>query len=204
MEPISDWLTCCMPKMRISPMRIWTPVLMSWKTYGIFTLCRIHLNIESETIKQRPTLTLLMEFWDFWWVTSVQEEKQCGLANWNNCENWIQTSSHCNTGIPFTLWLVFSDDVAVFMCAGRSRGWDCDGKAWRWGTEFSYEEFDACHQNYRPGCSTACVTLDDPKCKALDNKEVVRIEIHEWETTGSDTKGECTPCWSRMDWVRAS
>jgi len=34
-----------------------------------------YLNIQSETIKQWLTLTLCMEFWDFWWVSLVQHEK---------------------------------------------------------------------------------------------------------------------------------
>ena len=29
-------------------------------------------------------------------------ENQCGLANCDECGNWIQTSSHSYTGIPFT------------------------------------------------------------------------------------------------------
>ena len=47
--------------------------------------------------------------------------------------------------------------------------------------------------------STGCGTLDDPNCKALDYQKVVRIETCEWETTCSDTEGECTPCSSRMN-----
>jgi len=53
----------------------------------------------------------------------------CGLATCKECEHWIQTSSHSYTGIPFTLWLLCSDNVAVFRCAWRSRGWYCDEKA---------------------------------------------------------------------------
>jgi len=34
-----------------------------------------YLNIQSETIKQWPTLTLFLEFWDFWWVSSMQDKK---------------------------------------------------------------------------------------------------------------------------------
>jgi len=32
-----------------------------------------YLNIQSETIKQRPILILCVEFWDFWWVPSGQD-----------------------------------------------------------------------------------------------------------------------------------
>jgi len=115
-----------------------------------------YLDIESESSKERPTLTLVMEIWDFWWVSSVQGEKQCGLANCDGCENLIQTSSDCNAGISFTLWLVFADDVAVVRCAWRSGGWDYDGKARCRGTVFCSEAFDACHPAWRLGRSTGC------------------------------------------------
>jgi len=150
-----------------------------------------YLDIESKTIQQQPTLTLFMEFWDFWWVWSVHGETQYGLANCDECENWVQTSTRCNAGIPFTLWLVISVDVAVFKCAWRSREWEWDGKARRRGTVFRSEEFDASHPDWRPGRATACGTPDDRIHKALDNKEMVRIEAGEWEITSSDTAGEC-------------
>ena len=35
--------------------------------------------------------------------------------------------------------------------------------------------------------------MHDPNCKALDDQEVVMIETCKWETTCSDTEGECTP-----------
>jgi len=162
-----------------------------------------YLNMESKTIKQRPTLTLFMEFWNFWWLSWVWDEKQCGLANCNECENWIQTSSHCNARIPFTLWLVFPDDVAVFRCAGRSRGWDCDRKAQCRGTLIRREAFDAWHPDRCSGHSTGCGIPDNPNCKALEDQDVVRIETCDWETTCSDIKQGCTPCWFRMEWGRA-
>ena len=157
-------------------------------------------NIQSETITQRPTLLLCMEFWDFWWVPSVQDSKQCGLANCNACENWIQTSSHSYTGVPFTLWQLFSDDVAVFRCAWRSRGWYCDGKAWCWGIVFHCEEFDASYQDRRRRCSTGCCAPDDIDCKALDDKNVVGLWTIQWKTTLSDIEGICAPHWSRVEW----
>jgi len=145
-----------------------------------------------------------MDCWDFGWVPSVQDVKSCRLAYCDECENWIQTSSHCNAGIPFTRWLMFSDDVAVFRCAWRSNEWYCKEQARRRGNVFLCEEFDACHPDWDPQCSTGCGTLDDPNCNALDNHEVVGFETRNWETTCSDTKWECTPRWSRMDLGRAS
>jgi len=145
-----------------------------------------------------------MEFLDIWWVSSVQDEKQFRPANCEECKNWIQTSRHCNAGIPFTPWLVFSDNVAVFRCAWWTRGWDFDGKSQCQRTVFRCEEFDACNPDWRPEHSTGCGTPDNPNCKALDKKEVVRIETREWETTCLHPEGECTPCWSRMGWGRAS
>jgi len=145
-----------------------------------------------------------MEFWHFWWVPSVQDWKQYGLAHCDECENWIQTSSHSYTGIPFTLWLVLSGDVAVFRCAWRSRGWDCEGKAWCRCIVFRCEEFDACYPDWRRRSSTGCGALDDTDCKALDDKEVVRIETCQRNANSADTEGECTPHWARVDWERAS
>jgi len=34
-----------------------------------------YLNIQRETIKQWPVLTLFLEFWDVWWISSIQDEK---------------------------------------------------------------------------------------------------------------------------------
>jgi len=126
------------------------------------------------------------------------------LENCDKCENSIQTSSHCNAGIPFTLCLVLSDIAAVFRCDWRSRGRDSDGNA-RCQCNVSHcEEFDACHLDWRPRRSTGFGTPDYPNSKALDDKEAVRIETRKCETTCSDTTGECTPCWSRMEWGPAS
>jgi len=163
-----------------------------------------YLNIQSETIKQWLALTLFMEFSDFWWDSSIQDKKQCGQENCDECENWIQTSSHSYTRIPCTLWLVLSDDVAVFRCTWRSRGWYCDGNAQYRCSEFCCEEFDACHPDWGPGRSTGSGAPDDTNCNALDDQEVVTMKTREWESTCSDTAGECTPCWSRMDCGRAS
>jgi len=163
-----------------------------------------YFNIQSETIKQWPTLLLWMEFWDFWWVSSLQDEKQCGLANCNECQNCIQTSSHSYTGIPFTLWLVLSDYVAVFWCAWRSRGWYGDGTASCRCIVFRSEEFDACYLDWRRRSSTGCGAPDDLDGQALDDKEVVRIDICQRKTTCPDTKGECTPHWYWVDRWRAS
>jgi len=155
-----------------------------------------YLNIESETLKQQPTLTLFMQFWDFWWVSSVQYEIQCGLSNCDQYEKWIQTASHCNGAVQFTLRLVFSGDVVVFRCACRSWEWDCDEIAWLRGTGFRCGEFDVCYPDWRPGPSTGCGTPDDPNCKALVNKQLVTIKTRKWGNTCSDTKGDCTPCWT--------
>ena len=163
-----------------------------------------YLNIDSKTIKERQTITLFMEFWDFGWVSSGRDKKQCELAHCDECENWIETASQCNVEISFTLWLVFSDNVADFRCAWRCSGWGCDGKARRQGTVFRSAEFDACNPDWRPGRSTGCGSPDDPDCTALDNKEEGRIETRQWESTNSDTEGECTPGWSQMAWGRAS
>jgi len=148
-------------------------------------ICYHH--IKSKIIKPWPTLTLFMEFWDIWWIPSVKDEQYHRLAHCDQCKNWIQTSSHCRAGIPFTQWPVFSDDVAVFTCTSRSRGWFCDVKARRWGAVFRSHVFDACHPDWQPRPRTGCGAPDDPNCKALDDLEVVRINTHEWETTGSDT-----------------
>jgi len=157
-------------------------------------------NIQSETIKRWPTLLLCMQFWHFWWGPSVQDSKQCGLANCDECENWIQTSSHSSTRIRFSWWLLVSDDVADFMCAWRSRGWYCDGKAWCRCIVFRSEEFDASYQDWRPTSWTGWGALDVTDCKALDNQEVIGIETCQRKTTCADTKGECTPHWSWVDW----
>jgi len=163
-----------------------------------------NLNIQSETIKQRLTLILFKEFWDIRCVPSVQDWKQCVLANCNECENCVQTSSHCNAAIRFTPWLVLSDDVAVFTCAWRSRRWYCDGKAWCRGNALRSEEFDACYPDWRRRTSTGCSAPEDTDYKALDGKEVVGIKTCQCKTTHPDTHGECTPLWSRVDWERAS
>jgi len=126
------------------------------------------------------------------------------MGNCDECDNWIQTSSHCKAGVPFTLWLVFSDNVAVFRCAWRSRRWYSDGNARRRCTVFRGEEFDACYQDWNQRSSTGCGKPIDPNCKALYNQEVVRMETCEWETTCLDTERECTPCWFQMDRRRAS
>jgi len=99
---------------------------------------------------------------------------------------------------------MFSDNVAVFRCACRSKESDCDGKAWRQGTVFHCEVRDECHPGWRPLCFTGWGRLDDPNCNDLDDKEVVRIVTPQLETTCSETKGEYTPCRSQMDWGRAS
>jgi len=161
-------------------------------------------NIESKTIKQWPTPTLFMEFWDFWWVQSVQDKNWSRVSHSDQCKNWIQTLSHRNAGIPFTLWLPFLDDVADFRCAWGSRAWCCEGKARHRGTVFRREAFDAWHPDWRPWCSKGCGAPGDPNCKVLDHQEVVSIDTREWDTTCSDTEGECTPCWSRMHWGRPS
>jgi len=80
-------------------------------------------NIRSDTIKQWAIVILFLEFWDFWWAPSLQDWEQCGLANCDECENWIQTLSHSYTRIPFSPWPLLSDDVAAFRCAWWSRGW---------------------------------------------------------------------------------
>jgi len=157
-------------------------------------------NIQSKTIKRWPTLLLCMQFWHFWWGPSVQDSKQCGLANCDECENWIQTSSHSSTRIRFSWWLLVSDDVADFMCAWRSRGWYCDGKAWCRCIVFRSEEFDASYQDWRPTSWTGWGALDVTDCKALDNQEVIGIETCQRKTTCADTEGECTPHWSWVDW----
>jgi len=145
-----------------------------------------------------------MEFWHIWWVPLVQDWKQCGLAHCDECENWIQTSSHSYTGIPFTERLVLSGDVALFRCAWRSRGWDCEGKAWCRCIGFCHEEFVACYPDWRWRSSSGCGAQDDTDCKALDDTEVVGIETCQRKTTSVDTEGECTPHWSRVEWGRAS
>jgi len=127
------------------------------------------INIQSETIKQRATLMGFMEFLDFWWDSIVQEETQCALEICDESDNWIQTSSDSYIGIPFTLWLVWSDDVAVFRCTWISREWYCDLKAWCRGIECSCEEFDACYWNWRWRRSTGCGAPNNAYCKTLDN-----------------------------------
>jgi len=157
-------------------------------------------NIQSGTIKWWPTLTLCMELWDVGWVWSVQDVKYCWLENCDKFKDWIHTSSYCNTETPFTLWLMLSDNEAVFRCAWRSRGWDSDENALSQWTVFFGEEFDLCHPDWRTGRSTGWGTPDDSDYKALNNKAVVTIQTREWETTCSVMTGDCTPCWSRMDW----
>jgi hypothetical protein len=41
------------------------------------------------------------------------------------------------------------------------------------------------------------------KLDTLGYKTVVRLETYAWNTTCADPSGECTPCWSSMDWRRA-
>jgi len=140
-----------------------------------------------------------MELWDFWWVSSVQDEELYGLANCNQFKNCIQTSSHSYTGIPFTLWLVLSYSEAVFRCAWRSRGWDSDGPAWCGCMVSRGEEFDACYPDRRRGSSTGCGAQDDSDCKLFDDQQWVRIETCPRKTASRDTEGECTPHWSRVN-----
>jgi len=121
------------------------------------------------------------------------------MANCDESKNWIQTSSHSNCGIPLTPWLVASDDVAGFRCAWTSRGWYIDGKAWSTRIVFHSDKFDACYLAWRWWCSTGCGSPDDKDCKALDDKEVVRIRTRGWITTRSDTDGVCIPHWSWVD-----
>ena len=109
----------------------WATKLMEYPQCFIW-----YLNILSATIKQWPTLTLFMEFWDFWWVSSVQYKKWCGLVKCDECENCIPTSCHCNARITFTLFLAVSDDTGVFRCTWRFRGWCCDRKAQHQGTVY--------------------------------------------------------------------
>jgi len=149
---------------------------------------------------QQPTLLLSMEFWDLWWGISVQDEEQCSLAHCDECENWDQTASHINAGIPNTLCLAFSDDAAVFRCAGSSWGWYCDGQASCRGIVFHCEEYDARNPDRRWWSSTVCGALDDTDCKALDNEEGPGIETSQWITTSSDSNRECTPHWSQLEW----
>jgi len=162
-----------------------------------------YLNIQSKTIKQSPTLLLCMEFCDVWWVPSVQDREQRGLANWDECEHGIQTSSHGYAGVPFTQWRVWSEDVAAVRCSWHPRGWFCEGKAWCRGIVFHSEEFDAWYPDSRQRSSTACGGPIDTDCKAFDDKEVVGIETSQCKTSCSETEGECTSHWSWEDWQPA-
>jgi len=132
-----------------------------------------YLNIQSQTIQQSPTVTLFMEVWDMWWFPSVQDQNFFRLVSCHECANSIQTSSDSNARFPSTIWLVFSDDVAVFRSAWRSRRRDCDGKSWHRGTAFLSEVFDARHPDRRPRRSAGWGTLDDPNCKAQNDKDGV-------------------------------
>jgi len=129
-------------------------------------------------VKPRPTLLLCIEFSDFWWVPSVSDQKQWWLANCNGSENWIQTTSHSNIQIPFTLEPVLADDVAVCRCARRSRRWYFDGNVSCRCIVFHSEEFDAWYLDWRRRRSIGCSAPDDTDCWHLDDKEVVRIELH--------------------------
>jgi hypothetical protein len=121
-------------------------------------------------------------------------------GNCNQCQNWIRTSCDIFTRIPFLLWLLFSDDVTGFRCAWRSRVWYSDGNAWSWGIGFCWEEFDACYLNQRWGSSTVFGTPDDTVCIALDNQQVVRIEITQWKSTHLNTEVKGAPHPFRVDW----
>jgi len=145
-----------------------------------------------------------MEFWQFWWVPSVQDLKQCRLANCDESEKWIQTSSHSYAGIPLTLWPVLSDNVAVFRCTWRSRGWYCDGKAWCRRIVMRCAEFDACYPERQQRCLTGCGAQHDTDCPIVDDKEVVGVQTSQCETTCLDTEGQCKPHSSRLAWDRAS
>jgi len=123
-----------------------------------------YLNIQSETIKQWPTLLLFMEFWDFWSVPSVEDSKKCGLANCDESHSWILTSSHSDAGIPLTQWLVLSDDVVVFWCNRRSRECYCDRTAWCRVIVFHCEKFDAYYLDRRHRSSIGCAAQDDADC----------------------------------------
>jgi len=45
-----------------------------------------------------------MEFSDFGWVSTVQDKIHGGLPNCDECDNVIQASRHCNSGISFTFY----------------------------------------------------------------------------------------------------
>jgi len=196
--------TYCMPQMQISPTRISTPVLTSQTTDGISTLCRVipqHPERNHQVMANAPTLHGVVGFL----MSPISTgRKTVWAGTLRQCKHWIQTSSHRYTGIPFTLWLVFSDDVAVFRCAWRSREEYCDGKAWCWGIVFRCEEIDECYPDYCGRGSTGCGAPDDSDCNAMDKLLDVRIETRQWKTTRQDTKGECTRHRSWVDWGRAS
>jgi len=94
--------------------------------------------------------------------------------------------------------------MCLFPGAPEDQEDETDGNARCRGTVIRYEECDPCHPDRRPGNSTWCSTRDYPNCKTLDDKEMVRIDTRELVSPDSDTEGECTPCWSRMDWGWAS
>jgi len=100
--------------------------------------------------------------------------------------------------------MVLSDDLVVFRCTWRSRGWFCDGELWCCGSVFCSEEFDACYVNWKQWSLTGYGAPDHIDCNIYDDKEVVGIETSQWKTTRLDTKGKCTPQWSRVDWGLAS
>jgi len=139
-----------------------------------------NLYIQGETIKQWPTFMLLMEFWDFWWMLSVQDKEFCRISNCDQSENWIQTLSCSYAGNRISPWLVSSDDVVVFTCASWSRRY-CDGKAWCGGIVFRCEVFDAYSLHARWGISTGCGAPDNTDYKFSDNNKVVGIQTSQWK-----------------------
>jgi len=86
------------------------------------------------------------------------------MANCNERENWIETSSHSYRGIPLTLWLLLLDDVTVFSCTWRSRGWSSNEKAWCRGIVCCSKEFHICYPDWRLSSWTRRGALDDTDC----------------------------------------
>jgi hypothetical protein len=90
--------------------------------------------------------------------------------------------------IPFTVWLVLSNDVAVSSRDWRSRGWFCDEIAWGRSMVICCEVITACPRDRWPRCWIEYSTLHHPNYKALDDQVVVCIETREYRTTCSDPR----------------
>jgi len=144
--------------------------------------------------------------WNFGIFDESHRYKKINCAGWRIAMNVKIGFNLQVTAIPgfHSLYDWCYPTMWLFWGASEDPEDETDGNSQRRCTVCRSEELDVCHPNWRQWRSTGCSTPGNPNSKALDNEEVVRIKTHKWETNCSDTEGESTPCWSRMEWGQVS